>query len=289
MAQLVTESALLALVGRPLGLVLARLERRRARRGRAGRIAARWAEIGIDARVLALCARRLGRVEPPVRRAAGAAGVARRSQPLAAPGRPRRRARRRRRAVPQRAGGRGDRAGGRARRRRVAADPQLHRARPRRRSASAAITCWCCETSVPTRIDLRNIAGAQRATAFYADAAAAPGGGARRDLGRRHSRAARGAQPLRPRVERRLLARRRAGPGDRRRPAAAGGVHGGDARLLQDDGDPDPPRPRFLGARSSSTRRLSRSSTRRWRARRSATRDPIGRQIACGLDSPRRS
>ena len=74
-------------------------------------------EIGIDARVLALCARRLGRVEPPVRRGCrrcrrrasiSTARCARAAAPARSPAAAA--------AIPQRAGGRGDRAGGRARR-----------------------------------------------------------------------------------------------------------------------------------------------------------------------------
>ena len=232
------------------------MERGGAHRRRAGRVCRASAKSAIDARVLAVCARGLGRVEPRCSASLPALQASRVDlNQLASPGRPRRRARRRRLASARRARRRGDRARGRARRRRVAADPQLRRARARRSLGFSADHLLVVETSVPTRIDLRNIAGAQRATAFYADVlprlAAVPGV----DLGRRHSRAAAARSRFGHESNGGYWLEGGQDPERRRRPAATGRLHGGHARLLQDDADPD--------ARAAAISRSAISSTRR--------------------------
>ena len=129
--------------------------------------------------------------------------------------------------------------------------------------ASRRSACWCCAP----RCRCAPSTDAPRATAFYRDLLpdlrALPGVTAVAAV----TEPADGS-----RLERRLLARRRPDLEQLGVARAAGALHRRDARLLQDDGRADPARPRLHRRRSREAPRWSRSSTRRWRARRSPVR-----------------
>ena len=274
--QLMIESLVLAAVSAAVGLGLARW-------GVAAFVALapaglpRAAEIGIDGACPRLHARGVGRGEPAVRHAAGGAGVARRSQRIAAPGRTRRGGQRRR-AIPRRAGRRRSRARGRARRRRVAAGAQLHCARPRRARLRERSRARGADDGAGER--------SRRRTArdqHLRDAAATPRGAA----GRQSTVAGvRGLPGTDDALERRLLARRRARPGGRRRHRAAGGLHRRHAGLLPHDDDSGEPRAATSADGDGDEAPMVAIVNEALARQAFPGVDPIGRKIMCGLDSP---